>query len=169
MLKPGDPLALTFTTRNPTTGQAQDASSTPTAVLRRNGVTDGAVSVSVAKNATGDYKASCTIPSGYADGDVVQIVVSATVAGVSDSKELPPFAIGKKEGYSISSVSGVMIDDGLNMQEVLAYMQAILFGTLDGADGGSLQFATPSGGADRVLVVADADNNRTAITLTPLE
>lgn len=82
--KPGDTVRKTFTTHD-ATGAATNADSLPTASVYRNGTLDAAVTVTVANLATGLYSAVCTLPSGYAAGDSVQVVVSATVGGVTAS------------------------------------------------------------------------------------
>jgi hypothetical protein len=82
MAKAGDQFTVQFTTQNPTTGAAQDADSLPTAVLVKDGV-DTAVTVTVAHVATSIYNVSWAIPLAYEAGDVIQIRVTATVAGVT--------------------------------------------------------------------------------------
>lgn len=67
---------------NSSTGAATNADSLPTAVLVRNGAVDGAVSVTVTNLSTGAYLASFAVPSGYAAGDELVVLASATVATV---------------------------------------------------------------------------------------
>lgn len=69
-----------FTTANPSTGAVADADSTPTAVANRNGTDDGAFALTVTRIDLGRYMVSGTIPAGYAPGDVVNVVVTATVS-----------------------------------------------------------------------------------------
>ena len=52
----------------------------------------GAVTVSVAHNATGDYTASALIPLTYSGGDDIELLISATVGGVAGKAVL---ALGK--------------------------------------------------------------------------
>lgn len=61
-----------------------DATSLPTAVLRRNGV-DTAETVLIVKtpSSTGQYDLQFTIPSAWAIGDVVEIRMHATVGGAN--------------------------------------------------------------------------------------
>jgi hypothetical protein len=73
-----------FTTRNPVTGEAQNAGSLPTGILVKNGV-DTAVTVTIANKATGVYSWSTPIASTYSRGDRIQVRVSATVAAVGDN------------------------------------------------------------------------------------
>ena len=80
---PGDAYTGIFTTSDPTTGNAANADSTPTAKLLRNGVHDAAVTVTVANVETGVYSLSCTIPGSYANGDRLAFLVAATVGGIA--------------------------------------------------------------------------------------
>lgn len=80
-VKSGQAVTVDFTTADPTTGAAADATSLPTATLVVNG-TDNAATVTVTNKATGVYKAAVTLPT-LAAGDVVSIRVAATVATVA--------------------------------------------------------------------------------------
>lgn len=81
-VKPSDVVSIQFTTQNATTGAAANADSLPTGVLVKNG-DDTAETVTVSNIATGVYKASVTIPSGYVAGDEVQLRIAATVSSVA--------------------------------------------------------------------------------------
>lgn len=70
-----------FTTTIFATGVIADATGTPSATVYKNGVAT-ADSVTVSKVATGIYKYTVT-PSGFTAADVISIIVSATVSGVS--------------------------------------------------------------------------------------
>lgn len=83
-VRTGQSLTVDFTTRNPSTGAAADASSTPTGTLVING-TDNGATVTVTNKATGVYKAAVTVPT-LSAGDVVQVRIAATVSGVSDNE-----------------------------------------------------------------------------------
>jgi len=91
MYSPGDTISLGFTTQS-ISGSATDADSTPAASLRRNGTIDGAVSVTITHNATGDYSAALTLPLTYVAGDDVELLVSATVGGTTGKAV---FGLGK--------------------------------------------------------------------------
>ncbi len=82
LYQPGDSYAKTFTVSD-STGAAANADSTPAGSLYRNGVADGAVTVTVTNPATGVYKAAATIPGAYAADDVVELLIAATVDGVA--------------------------------------------------------------------------------------
>lgn len=87
------------------TGAAVNADSTPTLAVFRNGVLDGAVSVTVANPATGEYSFTFTIPGGYALGDVVSVRAAATVGGiVLAPQELVSFRLDSK--IATRSVAG---------------------------------------------------------------
>lgn len=77
--KPGDTFVAMFTTSSPTTDEPVNADSTPVATAYRNGVADGAFALTVTNVATGLYKATGTVPMGYADGDSIQVVATATI------------------------------------------------------------------------------------------
>lgn len=81
------------------TGAATNADATPTLAVYRNGVLDGAVSVTVLNPATGEYSFTFVIPGGYALGDVVSVRATATVAGiVLAPQELVSFRLDNKVG-----------------------------------------------------------------------
>lgn len=79
----GQAVTVTFTTRDPDTGSAADASDPPEGVLLLNG-TDNGATVSVTNVGTGRYKAAVTLPT-LADADVVELLITATVGSVTDS------------------------------------------------------------------------------------
>lgn len=94
--KPGDAFEAYFTTRA-AAGGAVNADSLPSAVFKRNGATDAAVTVTIANVGTGIYKATCTIPSsGYAAGDRVSVIVTGTVGGVTESFVLGTWVLDSK-------------------------------------------------------------------------
>ena len=82
MVKPGDVVTIDFTTQNPSTGAAANATVGPVGTLVVNGADNGA-SVTVTPKATGIYTAAVTIPSGCVAGDEVQIRIAATVGGIA--------------------------------------------------------------------------------------
>jgi hypothetical protein len=86
--RPGDTLYASFATQS-IAGSSADADSTPTASLRRNGTVDGAITVTLTHNATGDYTASASLPLTYSGGDNIELLVSATVGGVAGKSVLP--------------------------------------------------------------------------------
>lgn len=81
MVKSAQAVTVLFTTSNPTTGAAADATGTPTGTLYVNGTANGAA-VTVTNITTGVYKAALTLPS-LSAGDVVSLRISATVASVA--------------------------------------------------------------------------------------
>jgi hypothetical protein len=64
------------------TGALADADSLPTGAVYLNGAIDNAVTVTVTNLATGRYRLSFTVPSGYALGDDVALLLLATVGGI---------------------------------------------------------------------------------------
>jgi len=87
----GDVLYREFRVPDPAANGANvDADSLPTAILRKNGVTVGAASVTVAKISTGYYSATVTIDAahGWTVGDRASLHTTYAVAGDSTTKAL---------------------------------------------------------------------------------
>ena len=82
---PGDAVDSVFPVSG-ATGVGVNADSTPTMSVWKNGVVDGAVTVTLSNPSTGLYRFQFTIPSGYALGDSVRVQAQATVGGIV----LPP-------------------------------------------------------------------------------
>lgn len=85
-VRSGQSITTEFTTRAFATGAATDATGTPTGTLYLNGTANGAT-VTVTNQATGVYKAAVTLPT-LAVGDVVSILINATVSGVTDNAKV---------------------------------------------------------------------------------
>lgn len=81
-LQSAQSITVVFTTRSPVTGASANADSTPTGTVYVNGTADGA-SVTVTNVTTGVYKAAVTLPA-LSFGDIVDLVIAATVDGVAD-------------------------------------------------------------------------------------
>lgn len=88
IFEPGDTAYGAFPVSSGT-GAATNADTTPNMSVWRNGVVDGAVTVTLTNPSTGLYLWSFVIPSGYALGDMVRLQVAATVGGVT----LPPTSV----------------------------------------------------------------------------
>lgn len=97
-LRAGDTHRVTFATLA-ASGAAANADSLPTGAVKRNGVADGAVTVTVANDSTGQYSASYTIPTGYNNGDVIELVISATVGGVATKAPAPSAVVISKMAF----------------------------------------------------------------------
>src|SRR5690606_11686039 len=82
-------------------GALSDADSAPSAVVVRNGTADATPTVTITNVATGIYRASGTVPAGYAAGDLVQIRVTATVESESTSGLV---ALGVLDGARVAEV-----------------------------------------------------------------
>ena len=91
-LAAGSTAYIRFTAHDPDTGTLQNADSTPTLTVYRNGAVDGAVSVTLANPATGSYTASFTVGVWTADS-VIQLVASLVVAGKSDVCTVGEFTV----------------------------------------------------------------------------
>lgn len=83
VVKPSGAYYGSFTLSRFDTGAAANADSLPEALAIKNGVTDGAWTLTVTTPATGLYTVSGTVPGTYSAGDDVDIQISATVNSVS--------------------------------------------------------------------------------------
>jgi hypothetical protein len=79
----GQSVVKTFTLRNPATLQASNADQLPVGVLILNGSVTTAP-VSITNPATGRYEATVVLPA-VAFGSLVELLITATVGGVTDS------------------------------------------------------------------------------------
>jgi hypothetical protein len=80
---PGDPYGINVSVKS-ATGALVAADTLPTGSIYHNGTVDSAVTVTVtAAAATGVYGLTATIPSTYAPGDRVSLMVNATVGGIA--------------------------------------------------------------------------------------
>jgi hypothetical protein len=82
----GQSIGPRFTTQD-LTGQNVDATGTPTGVLYVNG-TANAASVTITDVGTGVYKAAFTVPTDLSDRDALELLISATVDGVSQTRKV---------------------------------------------------------------------------------
>jgi hypothetical protein len=89
MLLAGSSYAGRFYISDPDTGALANADSLPTGALIKNGDVDSGVSVTISNVSTGIYKFSCTVPSNYSEGDLVNIQISGTIGGISFAGTLP--------------------------------------------------------------------------------
>lgn len=135
MFKPGGQFACEFVTSNHSTGAAVDADSLPAATANRNGVDDGAFTLTVAKIDTGRYKVTGTIPSGYAAGDVLNISFAATISSVATKQVVGPITIDKDTTIDMtqsvpSSNTAQTLGDALNAARAQGFGKWVLSGTL---------------------------------------
>jgi len=107
-LKAGSYWTATFFTKNPTTGAAQNADTTPTLTWQRNGVPDPNVppTLTITNPATGQYDVSGIVPTTYAGGDMVQVSAAATVATVTSSQTVSQFILDDDLGGNLAAVAG---------------------------------------------------------------
>ncbi len=76
------------------TGAAANADSLPTAKATRNGADDGNFALTVAALDAGHYTVTGTVPSNYAQGDVVQVSLAATIGGVNTKAVIDECQVG---------------------------------------------------------------------------
>lgn len=184
----GDVVTAEFTTRGST--GAANADSLPTAKLVINGVDDG-VSVTVTNKATGIYKASVTLPT-TAEGDLLQIRVSATVSGVSDNADiwagrtsysLPYAAPGAASGLALvgsamtltsgerDAIAAAILDlaagveTNRTVRQALRLILAALAAKLSGAGTNTVTIRDTNDSKNRIVATVDASGNRSAVTL----
>lgn len=113
--KPDDNYYALVTTRRVDTGALTDADSLPSAAAYHNGGLDTNFSLSVASlgSGSGSYTISGAIPAAYQKGDVVQVVVTATVNGVTDASPIDSFVIDTKRVGDLQDVSVSEVQAGL--------------------------------------------------------
>ena len=92
-MKANQSYSVILETRNRTTGLLQNADSTPTCQVYKNGSIDASFSLTITNITTGIYKATGNIPSSYITGDIIYILCSATVNGESDTAIIDNFEI----------------------------------------------------------------------------
>lgn len=114
--KPNDFIAEEFITSS-ATGAAANADSLPTAALVKNGIDDGAVTLTVANVDAGRYKITGTIPSGYAAGDKLQIAVSATIGGVAAKAIVPIGVLDSKRNADLNDFNPVAATVNANVTQ----------------------------------------------------
>lgn len=85
-------------------GVLVNADSLPSAVLYHNGAVDGTVTVTVTLVATGQYRFSATIPSGYNFPDHIQVWVSYAINGQSQGFWFEAYTIMPK-------IAGMIVQD----------------------------------------------------------
>lgn len=103
---PGDTFYYSFSLQTGA-GIITNADSLPTAILRKNGANQ-ATTVTVTNNATGDYTASVVIPSGWAPGSIVEMIITAIVAGLTQKL---PVALGALREVALPATTYVAPDN----------------------------------------------------------
>lgn len=191
--KPGDTLQRVFTT-NGSTGAAVNADTTPTVQLVRNGAVDSTVTVTVTNLSTGVYLASCSLPTTYAAGDRVQLLLTATVSGVTGVATTEAYVLDKFRVADVTDGSGRVtltssehtligtqdvpsaldmansLETNVTIRQALRLMASVLLGQCSGATGSSATItftAAANNTTNRVVATVDANGNRTSIHLTP--
>ena len=122
--KPGDSYVGEFCTARFDTGAATDGDSMPTAIAAHNGTDDGSFTLTVTHVDTGRYKVAGTIPGGYAKGDVVQVVVSATVNSVAGKCVIDSFVLDSKRVGDLQDASVSAIQSGLATSAGITALQS---------------------------------------------
>ena len=87
---------------------AIDADALPAGIVTRNGADDGAVTVLVTHLATGRYALTGTLPTGYVNGDCVQVVMQATVGGAVGYSVVSDFVIDTLTSNLVSGAAAAV-------------------------------------------------------------
>jgi hypothetical protein len=125
MHKTGETVTIDFCTSSPTTGEAADATGTPTGTLVLNG-TDNGATVTVTNKATGVYKAAVTLPT-VTDGDELQLRIAATVGGVAGKAVIwtgvgvtvRPAEVSADVDALITVSAGILEDTGVSIPALI--------------------------------------------------
>lgn len=178
-VRTGQTVVAEFTTADPTTGAAANATGTPAGTLVING-TDDAAAVTVTNKETGVYKASVTLPT-LTPGDTVMIRVSATVDGVAgkgvvwrDACDVllsvggaVTLTTGERDSIAAALLDlAAGVETSVTVRQALRGMAAALLGQLSGAATTTATIkAAANSGTTRITATVDADGNRSALTL----
>jgi len=159
---PGGPISIVFPISG-SGGGLVEADSTPVAQLFHNGTIDGAVTFTVANPSTGIYVASSTIPSGYAAGDRIAVLVTATVIGVSLGQTYVNGALDSPTSAIFSEV----VLGSFTFTQLLQGMTAVLFAKNSGMATSANTFRDILDSKNVIVATTDTNGDRTAITFTP--
>jgi hypothetical protein len=109
-LYPGGAFGTSFVTSNAADAPT-NTDATPTGSLIHNGVVDGSVTVSIVaiSGYTGGYYASATIPSGYAVGDKVSVLVSATINGAPIGDEVLNEVLVSSQATLVAAIAAAIL------------------------------------------------------------
>jgi len=123
LLKPGQNFAGMIATAAPDTGAGADPT-VITGALYRNGVVDAAVAVVATDEAAtaGITSLAGTIPVGYAEGDVIVLIATATVGGVSSSWPVWHASIVAKLPGELLAAAGYTAPDNAGIAAIAGYL-----------------------------------------------
>lgn len=102
----GQSIGPRFTTQD-LTGQNVDATGTPTGVLYVNGTASEAV-ITVSDVGTGVYRAAFTVPADLSDRDSLELLITATVDGVTQTRKVWSAAVFSSSPPVSLVVGGVL-------------------------------------------------------------
>jgi len=153
--KPSETYRCLFTTSQFSTGALFDATGTPVATARKNGADDAAFVLTVTNLATGIYEVSGTVPAGYANRDVVQVRVTATVDAVAAGGIVDEFMVVTQDAVDVKSETALIKAKTDNLPADPAGMAALA--TAHGA--GSWQSEGGAGAISQTFRIKDTDGN----------
>lgn len=141
LYKPGDSYFGEFIVSHPTTSAATNADSTPSATMVQNGVDDEAVTLTVTNVETGRYKITGTIPSEYTAGDVIQVVVTATVNSINAAGIVDNFILDSVRFADVLSVAGNINANILEVDDTAVDPSSDVSATLSSSERNSIASA----------------------------
>lgn len=109
--KPNEAYRCLFTTSSFSTGALFNATGTPVATARKGGADDAAFVLTVTNLATGIYEVNGTVPSGYANRDVVQVRITATVDGVAAGGIVDEFMVVTQDAVDVKTETALIKAD----------------------------------------------------------
>lgn len=160
--KPSEAYKCLFTTSQFSTGALFDATGTPVATARKNGADDAAFVLTVTKIATGIYEVTGTVPAGYANRDVVQARVTATVDAVAAGGIVDEFMVVTQDAVDVKTETALIKTDSTAIKAKTDNLPADPAGmaALETAHGaGSWQSAAGIGSTAQTFRVKDSDGN----------
>ena len=167
LLKPGQNFAGMIATAAPDTGAGADPT-VITGALYRNGVVDAAVAVVATDEAAtaGITSLAGTIPVGYAEGDVIVLIATATVGGVSSSWPVWHASIVAKLPGELLAAAGYTAPDNAGIAAIAGYLDTEVAAIKAKTD---LIPAAPAAVGSAMPLTAAYDAAKTAATQTSVD
>jgi hypothetical protein len=122
--KPSQAYAKIFTLTG-LDGELVAADALPSAAAYRNGVLDAAFALTVAALAAGKYAVTGTVPAGYAQDDLVEIVVDATIATVATAEAIDRFQIETRLDAIQARTDNLPLDTSEALLQLIAYVDEL--------------------------------------------
>jgi hypothetical protein len=170
--RPGGPIAIVFPIFGSGGGLAEADSPGPVAVIFHNGAIDDSVTFTIANPSTGIYVASSTIPSGYAAGDTIAVLVTAAVSGVDLAQTYVNGVIDSPtvtlSSGSIAAIFSQVVLGSFTFTQLLQGISAVLFAKNSGMATPVNTFRDILDTKNVIIATTDSNGDRTVINFTPL-